>query len=138
MEGIGSIQAGLLSHINLPSVCTRYWEHLCHSADTLVYRNPGYQDCEGMPLLSIKPTAAGLRLKIYPNPATGGEVYISEVPVRENISVDLLDLTGQHLGTYTLPLSTNRLTLPARQAAFILVFRDRNGQVIRTHKQLHL
>ncbi len=56
VEGIGSIQNGLLGHISdIPLCGTHYWEHVCFSEGGIVkYKNPAYSDCYADTLKSYR------------------------------------------------------------------------------------
>ena len=52
VEGIGSIQNGLLGHISdIPTCGTHYWEHVCfRENENIQYLNPTFNDCNAIVL----------------------------------------------------------------------------------------
>ena len=137
VEGIGSMTDGLLSKITrIPTCGSRYWENICFSENgTRLYLNPGYTDCNASrPLTSIVATATGAAIKIFPNPATEGSIYINDIAPGDGIQLKVIDYTGRVLQTAALQQRNNKIKLPERVPFCILILTDKQGRSIRVQK----
>lgn len=135
IEGIGSVNNGLLGHISdIPTCGTHYWEHICFKENGVVkYLNSDFDDCYPARLLmgtDFKKTDA--RIKIYPNPA-GRNLQIENYS-GENFSVKVIDINGRTMIERQFNEKRMNMKLDFAPGIYNALIINKNEQVIFTQK----
>jgi hypothetical protein len=138
VEGIGSIQNGLLGHITMIPLCGyHYWEHICFRHDgQVMYLNPDYDECFPKEFfVSLKDNPYFESIKIYPNPFSD-KIYIDNIPKGKILSVKIINCLGQLVVNKVLTTGINEISIPSTSGFFIALIIDDNGEIYKTTKIL--
>jgi hypothetical protein len=133
VEGIGSIQNGLLGHItNIPTCGYSYWENICFIENSKVmYLNPSFAECYPDNLMksiddwNIKP-----KIEIFPNPITR-EININNIHPGSKLQVKIIDILGRIVTQKELSSTDNVIQISNRGSLIILITNNK-GQIIES------
>ena len=138
VEGIGSINNGLLGHITgIPICCYHFWEHICFMENGIVqYLNPNYVTCYPENLLS----KASLiddnpnNITLYPNPLKD-KLYIQGLPINSNIQIEIFNSTGQIVISKQIYHKINLgIEFPFHHGLYFIRISEKNGKCLLISK----
>ena len=136
VEGIGSVNNGLLGHITAKSTCgLRFWELICfRENEKEVYLNPNYSECYPATLVSAEDlTNKRVKVQIYSNPVTG-RLHIDNVSGNCNWRIKIVNSLGQSVLERKLHSGNNQIKFPDGNGLFIIGLLDSDGQVLKSQK----
>lgn len=135
IEGIGSVQNGLLGHISdIPTCGTHYWEHICFKENGEVkYLNPNFDDCfPSYLLMDANITKLETKIKIYPNPID--QNLQIENNTNENLNIKIIDINGRSIIEQPLNGTKTIIKLDIKSGIYNVLITSKNGQKILTQK----
>ncbi len=138
IEGIGSVNNGLLGHISdIPTCGTHYWEHICFSENGIVkYLNPAFSECFPPELKSgIEEMEINIDIEIYPNPFNN-QIFIKAKGFNSDLFLRMFDINGKMLIEKKISSEIVGLDFVFSKGIYNAVIVDKNGKVITSKKLL--
>lgn len=133
IEGIGSVIAGLLSHISdIPTGRSSYYEHVCFKQDDEeIYLNPNFNLCYhfNFPYQNenIDPDDD---IKIYPNPCRD---YLI-IETQENMLIIIFSIDGKLIGQHQLTAGINTIDLNLKSGIYFARMSDLENRIAQYQK----
>ncbi|NLA24764.1 MAG: T9SS type A sorting domain-containing protein [Bacteroidales bacterium] len=138
IEGIGSVNNGLLGHISdIPTCGTHYWEHICFRENGVVkYLNPAYDDCFPSFLLTdIEQAEYKTEFNIYPNPFKN-EMQIVNTLNTGDLIFKLIDINGRTVIEKPIKGENITLDLNIKSGFYNVLIIDENGKILISKKMI--
>lgn len=136
IEGIGSINNGLLGHISgIPTCGTHYWEHICFKENGVVKNlNPVFVDCRASNLiLSSVITRTNSKIKIYPNP-TDQYLHIENNSNENDLTITILDVSGRTISEKKIDARKTKMKLDIPLGIYCVQITTDNGERMLNEK----
>lgn len=136
IEGIGSVQNGLLGHITMIPTCGyHYWEHICFREQGIVkYLNPSFQDCFPKNLIALLYKIDFKKdIQIFPNP-TNDLLIVENNINNKTLLLKIYDVNGRLLNQETLITRKSIINMPIVSGLFYVIITDMNGNIINSEK----
>lgn len=135
IEGIGSVNNGLLGHISdIPTCGYNYWEFICFKENgKSIYLNPSFSDCFASNLLmggNLSKTYT--QVKIYPNPVTY-QLQI-ENNSNQNLFINIIDINGRSIIRRQLNEAKANLVLDISPGVYNVQITNNIGEIVFTQK----
>jgi len=135
IEGIGSVQNGLLGHITMIPTCGyHYWEHICFREEGIIkYLNPSFDDCFPSNLMVlINKTDLKKDIQISPNP-TNGQLLV-ENNTNNNLIVKIIDISGSIVFQESLIIKRSIINMPDTPGLYNVIITDNKGRILMIEK----
>jgi hypothetical protein len=136
IEGIGSIQNGLLGHISdIPTCGQYYWEHICFRENGVVkYLNPSFDNCfPAIFFTNINGLSFNSEINIYPNPIDN-KLYIENNTNEYELLIKIFDINGRILIEEHFADSEKSIYLTLDPGIFNIQITNKQGKILRTEK----
>jgi hypothetical protein len=136
IEGIGSVNNGLLGHISdIPTCGTHYWEHICFSENRIVkFLNPAFKECFPAELISgIYEMELKTNFEIFPNPFNN-QIFVKTKGLNIDLLFRLFDIKGKMLIEKKINSENFCLDFDVSNGIYTAVLADRNGKIITSKK----
>lgn len=136
VEGIGSVNNGLLGHISdIPTCGSHYWEHICFKENGIVkFLSPSFSDCFPSNLLTdIAQLDYKTDFKIYPNPFSN-KIQIENKLNYQDLTFKLIDINGKTLIEKIIDNGKVTLDLNISSGLYNALIIDKNGNILITKK----
>jgi hypothetical protein len=136
IEGIGSVENGLLGHISaIPTCGTHYWEHICFRQNGIVeYLNPSFDECfPSYYWTGIEYADYVADLEMYPNPFNN-EIQINNKHNNKDLVFKLIDINGRALIEKNISREKTTVNLNVNSGFYNAIILDRNGKVLISRK----
>lgn len=133
VEGIGSVQKGLLDRFIARPTCTcyNYSEFLCFTDNGDVkYLNPSFSDCNSTKHIAGITTTSDNDFTIYPNP-TKKQLYIENKTGKQNLQIKVINIQGETLSEKAL---NSTLDLNVDPGIYNIQILDKQGKILHTEK----
>ena len=131
IEGIGSVQNGLLGHISdIPTCGHHYWEHICFKENGIVkYLNPSFSECFPANLLtSINYLDKESEIKLYPNPLYSN-LTVENVR-NKDLRIRIFDTSGRLICERVLIDSKTIIELTMTKGVYNVSIVDKKGLIM--------
>jgi hypothetical protein len=136
IEGIGSVQNGLLGHITMIPTCGyHYWEHICFREEGIIkYLNPSFEDCFPSNLIvSLNRIELKKDVRIFPNP-TSGQLSVENNTINQILIVKIIDVNGKILIQESLTTKKASIKMPNISGFFEVIITDIDGRILDSEK----
>ena len=136
IEGIGSVQNGLLGHITkIPTCGHHYWEHICFREEGIVmFLNPSFEDCFPNNLMaSLNRIDFSKAIQVFPNP-TDDQLIVENSNSHKILILKIFDTNGRMLKQEALNNRKSVINMPKIPGLFYVVITDIKGNIINSEK----
>ena len=138
IEGIGSVQNGLLGHISdIPTCGYHYWEHICFKENGVVkYLNPSFDDCFPANFFTrIKGLLLDSDINFYPNPLEN-KLYIENNTNEHELLIKIIDNSGRILLEKDFYEREKSIDLTLNSGIFNIQIINKQGKILKTEKMI--
>lgn len=138
IEGIGSVNNGLLGHISeIPTCGTHYWEHICFRENGIVkYLNPSLSDCFPSNLLTgIVLADYESAFNIYPNPFNN-RIQIENKLNKCDLIFKLIDMSGKTIIEKRVNGEIITINLNIKSGFYFALIVDKTGEILISKKMI--